>query len=77
VAQPSGGSLKPKLGANAGSPKIIPVALDEQRHQLEERIRAKKVRALELNVQEKQAEALEMLRGAKKLEKELLSLASS
>ncbi len=52
VAQPSGGSLKLKLGANAGSPKIIPVTLDEQRHQLEERIRAEKVRALELNVQE-------------------------
>jgi len=77
VAQPSGGSLKPKLGANAGSPKIIPVALDEQRQQLEERIRAEKVRALELKRAGKQAEALEMLRGAKRLEKELLSLASS
>ncbi|CAK9266769.1 unnamed protein product [Sphagnum jensenii] len=77
VAQPSGGSLKPKLGANAGSAKIIPVALDEQRQQLEERIRAEKVRALELKRAGKQAEALEMLRGAKRLEKELLSLASS
>ncbi|CAK9212300.1 unnamed protein product [Sphagnum troendelagicum] len=77
VAQPSGGSLKPKLGANAGSPKLIPVALDEQRQQLEERIRAEKVRALELKRAGKQAEALEMLRGAKRLEKELLSLASS
>jgi hypothetical protein len=69
--------LKPKLGANAGFPKIIPVALDEQRQQLEERIRAEKVRALELKRAGKQAEALEMLRGAKRLEKELLSLASS
>jgi hypothetical protein len=77
MAQPSGGSLKPKLGANVGSPNIILVALDEQRHQLEERIRAEKVRALELKRAGKQAEALEMLRGAKKLEKELLSLASS
>jgi hypothetical protein len=67
VAQPSGGSLKPKLGANAGSPKIIPVALDEQRHQLEERIRAEKVRALELNVQESKQRLWKCFVGQKSL----------
>ncbi len=65
VAQPSGGSLRPKLGANARSPKIIPVALDEQRHQLEERIRAEKVRALELNVQESKQRLWKCLVGQK------------
>ncbi len=65
VAQPSGGSLRLKLGANAGSPKIIPVALDEQRHQLEERIRAEKVRALELNMQESKQRLWKCLVGQK------------
>jgi hypothetical protein len=65
VAQPSGGSLRPKLGANAGSPKIIPVALDEQRHQLEERIWAEKVRALELNMQESKQTLWKCLVGQK------------
>ncbi len=67
VAQPSGGSLKPKLGANVGSPKIIPVALDEQKHQLEERIRVEKVRALELNVQESKQRLWKCLVGQKNL----------
>ncbi len=65
VAQPSVGSLRPKLGANAGSPKIIPVALDEQRHRLEERIRAEKVQALELNVQESKQRLWKCLVGQK------------
>ncbi len=65
VAQPLGGSLRPKLGANAGSPKIIPIALDEQRHQLEERIRAEKVQALELNMQESKQRLWKCLVGQK------------
>ncbi|KAG0578852.1 hypothetical protein KC19_4G054500 [Ceratodon purpureus] len=51
-------------------------ALEAEKKQLEEQIRAQKLQAVQLKRAGKQAEALDKLRGAKQLEKRLLALAS-
>ncbi|XP_057862321.1 uncharacterized protein LOC131070726 isoform X2 [Cryptomeria japonica] len=52
------------------------LGLKEERSHLEEKIKAEKLRALNLKRAGKQAEALDALRGAKQLEKKLQSLAA-
>lgn len=51
-------------------------SLEAERKQLEEQIRAQKLQAVQLKRAGKQGEALEKLRGAKQLEKRLLTLTS-
>lgn len=63
-----GGSSVPSLKGKAGA--------EDEKQRLEERIRGDKLRAVELKRAGKTAEALEMLRGAKRLEKQLLTLTS-
>lgn len=80
AGQPSGaGGSKVRVTsqANQGGPsRSTRGGLEDERKQLEERIRGQKVKAVEFKRAGKQAEALEMLRGAKRLEKQLLSLSS-
>lgn len=70
------------VGSSSRSSPVAPPkpagsgALEAEKKQLEEQIRAQKLQAVQLKRAGKQAEALDRLRGAKQLEKRLLALTS-
>ncbi|CAM6088330.1 unnamed protein product [Calypogeia fissa] len=70
LAPDAGRSTKGGAGSTSAS------ASQAERKQLEDRIKREKVKAVELKRAGRQGEALEVLRGAKRLEKDLLAMGS-
>ena len=75
VKPPTGVTLHPRADVGSSSRSSLG-AIEAEKKQLEEQIRAQKVQAVQLKRAGKQGEALDKLRGAKQLEKRLLALRS-
>lgn len=63
-----------KPSASVGAPRLFSSKAQEERKKLEDRIKQEKVRAVELKRAGRTGEALDVLRGAKQMEKQLQSM---
>lgn len=71
-----GSSSRTSLGGAVAASNVTGGAVEAEKKQLEEQIRAQKLQAVQLKRAGKQGEALEKLRASKLLEKRLLALSS-